>query len=84
MKNGSLPNHRPRPDAPAVPVNNALHCSQPDTGTFEFGDGVQALERPKELVGIGHVESRAVVAYKKPGLPLVIIRAELYLYMFAF
>lgn len=84
IKSGSLSNHCMRPDTPAVPVNNALHGSQPDAGTFKFGARMQALERAKELVGIGHVESHSIVAHKKTRFSLVMIHAELYVRMFAF
>src|SRR3990172_9114828 len=50
------------PDAASMPVDDALHRSQPDTGTFEIVRRVEALEGAKELLHVFHLESRAVVA----------------------
>src|SRR5215470_4332417 len=62
VKGGSLTETAFGPDAPAVPVNDALDRRQTDPGARELGGGVEALERPEELVRVGHVEADAVVA----------------------
>src|SRR5256885_4895750 len=61
-EDGSLADFRFGPDAPAVPVHDALHGRKPDAGSRVFGRGMQALKRAEELVGVGHVEARSVVA----------------------
>src|SRR5690606_11100791 len=40
---------------------NAWHNREPDTGAWEFPGGMHALEDPKQLIGIGHVEASAVI-----------------------
>src|SRR5258707_103671 len=50
------------PGLSAVPVNDALDDREADTTARELGRPVEALKSTKELVGIGHVEARAVVA----------------------
>src|SRR5437763_5582778 len=44
------------PDTPAVAVDNALHDRQADAGAVKVLGPVQALEHPKELVGVAHIE----------------------------
>src|SRR5712691_1837175 len=64
-EHGSLADFPLGPDAPPMPVHDALHGREPDAGPGIFGCGMQALERAEKLVGIGHVEARSVVADKK-------------------
>jgi hypothetical protein len=45
-----------------MPVNDTLHGGQTNSRAFKFSDGMQPLKGPKEAVGIGWIESRAVVA----------------------
>ena len=54
-----------RPDAPAVTVDDALDGCQADARAGKLGGGVQALECAKHLVGIRHVETRAIVTNKE-------------------
>src|SRR5216117_2490007 len=64
------------PDAPAVPVHDALHGREPDAGSGIFGCGMQPLERAEELVGIRHVEARSVVADEKGPAPAILQGAD--------
>src|SRR5437868_4629760 len=50
------------PDAPAVPVDDALDGCQANTCPLEFVGRMQALKRAEQFIGIGHVESCAIVA----------------------
>src|SRR5690242_6897969 len=50
-----------RPNAAAVTFDDALHRGQADPGAFEFGAGMQALERMKELLQVGRIEPGAIV-----------------------
>src|SRR5450755_2866191 len=50
------------PDAPAVPVDDALHGGEADAGALELELAVQPLKGAEELVGVLHVEAGAVVA----------------------
>src|SRR5882762_7553162 len=63
-EDGPLADFRFGPDASAVPVYDALHGREPDAGSGVFVRGMQALKRAEELVGIGHLETRTVVADK--------------------
>ena len=56
------------PDAAAVAGDHALHGGEADARALELGGVVQALEGAEELVGVGHVEARAVVADEEDGL----------------
>ena len=47
-----------------MPVNDALYGRQADSSAFIFVDTMQPLKRTKQLVGIGHIKSRAVIAYR--------------------
>ena len=42
--------------------DDASHGSQSDAGAFEFVRAVESLENAEELIGIFHVEARAIVA----------------------
>ena len=59
MINGSL-----RPDPPAMAQNDALRKGQANARSLVLLRAVQPLENAEELVGVGHVEARAVVAHK--------------------
>jgi len=48
-------------------VNDPLHGGQPYPGSFEILMPMQALEHPKELIGIARVEAHSVVAHKNCG-----------------
>lgn len=52
------------PDSAAVPVNNPFDGSQADARAFELLGGVQTLKGFEDQIGIGHVESAAVVLDK--------------------
>ncbi len=71
------------PDTATVPVDDSLHDSQSDAGTFKFVPGMQPLEHSKQLVHIfrdrtpprchGHSTSRIRLQYSPPpplGAPL--------------
>src|SRR3989442_1223882 len=60
------------PDAPAVPVHDALYGRKPDSGAGVLGRGMQALKRAEKLVGVGHVEARPVVADEKGRAPAIL------------
>src|SRR5947208_2030388 len=45
----------------AVTADHALHNRQPDSRARKLGTLVQALKRPKEFIGIGHVETGSVI-----------------------
>jgi hypothetical protein len=46
-------------------MNDPLNFCKPDAGTGKFSHGMQALESAKEFIGIGHVETCAIIAYEK-------------------
>src|SRR5438445_683346 len=75
-KHGSLADFPFGPDAPAVPVHDALHGRKPDAGAGVLGCRMQALKRSEKLVGIGHVEARPVVADKKGRAPAILQGAD--------
>src|SRR5512142_2488508 len=52
-----------RPYAPAMPGDDALHHGETDSLPLEFFHAVQALEHAEQLVGILHVETRAIVLH---------------------
>ena len=52
------------PNSAAMPVNDSLDTGEPNTGAFELVACVQPLEYSKELVGLFHVESHAIVPNK--------------------
>src|SRR2546427_1029949 len=76
-KHGSLADFPFGPDAPPVPVHDALHGRKPDAGAGVLGCRMQALKRSEKLVGIGHVEARPVVADKKGRAPAILQGADL-------
>src|SRR5258708_6074281 len=49
------------PEAPAVPVNNALGSRQADARAFKFFGTMQALKDAKELMGVLHIETSAII-----------------------
>src|SRR5258708_39898255 len=51
-----------RPDAPTVPVDDALHRRQSHARSLELVGRVQALKGREKLVRMRHVEAGAVVA----------------------
>ena len=53
---------RLRPDPAFVTRDDALDRGKPDSGALEFGFGMKALKGGEKLLGMRHVESRAVVA----------------------
>src|SRR5882672_7327729 len=75
-KHGSLADLPFGPDAPAVPVHDALHGRKPDAGAGVLGCGMQALKRSEKLVGVSHVEARPVVADKKCRAPAILQGAD--------
>ena len=51
-----------------MPVNDAPHIGEPDTGALKLGLRMQALEHTEQLIRILHVEPHAVVANAAHGL----------------
>jgi hypothetical protein len=47
-----------------VSVNNALHRSQSDPGSWELAHIVKTLEGTEKLVGVSHIESDAIILHK--------------------
>src|SRR5437588_4984149 len=50
-----------RPDPSAMPSNDAINECQAHAGAFEFTGPVQALKNAKQLVGMFHLETDAVI-----------------------
>src|SRR3989442_4532520 len=70
--------HPFRPHATTVPIDDPVDRRQPDPGPRKVAFPVQALKRPKELVNVGHVESRTVVPNEVHGSIAGAIAAELH------
>src|SRR3989449_10318291 len=66
-----------RPDTAAMPVHDALHRGEPHARALELRGRVEALERAEQLVGVRHVEPRAVVPDEAGALPVALVYAEL-------
>ena len=49
------------PDTATVSRDDPLYRCKADPGAFKLGIRVQSLKRCKKFVGVGHIESRAVV-----------------------
>src|SRR5258705_3896752 len=49
------------PHSATVKADDAFHCSQANTSTWEFVGAVQALESDKQPVGVRHVEPNPVI-----------------------
>src|SRR5437899_791412 len=75
-KHGPLADFPFGPDAPAMPVHDALYGRKPDAGAGVLGCGMQALKRSEKLVGVGHLEARPVVADEKGGAPAILQGAD--------
>src|ERR671923_1149286 len=65
VKGGPLVNGALRPDATAMPVYDALEGGQPDACPLKLGRAMEALKGCEELVGIGHLKARPIVAHEK-------------------
>src|SRR5207248_11524477 len=50
-----------RPDAAAVPGDDASDGGETDAGALEVGSGMQSLEHAEQLIRVLHVEAGAVV-----------------------
>ena len=50
------------PDQAAMPLDDALHVREPDTGALELARGMQALEDGEQFPRVFHVEARSIVA----------------------
>jgi len=59
-----------------VPVNNALHGCQSDSGAWELTDIVKTLEGTEKLIDISHVESDAVIPHKVDLLSIAPVASE--------
>src|SRR2546425_3233865 len=60
-----------------MPVNDTCNRGKANPSPFEFIVGVQSLKGAEELVRIGHVEARTVIAHEKHRTPLLAHRSEL-------
>src|SRR3954467_2291057 len=69
---GPLPDLAFGPDLPTVARDDAADGGQADAGAGEFAGGVEALEGPEQLGGVGHVEPGAVVAHEVHRTPLAV------------
>ena len=56
------------PNAASVAVDHALHGSQSDAASREFGVAVQALKWAEQVTRICHIEAYAVVANREDSL----------------
>src|SRR4051794_31911983 len=65
------------PDAAAVAMDDPLYRRQADPGALELGLVVEPLEGTEQLVGVRHVESRAVVADEVGARPVVLRSPDL-------
>src|SRR5207249_3230183 len=63
-------------DLTVVSPHDTLDRGQTDPGTLELAWRVEALERAKELIGVGHVEARSVVPDEVGRLALAFLPAE--------
>jgi hypothetical protein len=52
------------PDTTTVPVDNSLHGCQSDASPGKLVVQVETLEGTEKPVGVSHIESSTVVAYK--------------------
>src|SRR5450755_3279586 len=57
-----------RPNAPAVPVDDALDGRKSDSRPLELIHRMQPLKGPEQFRRIGHVEPRAIVADEEGAL----------------
>src|SRR2546421_9816967 len=64
------------PDAAAMPVDDALHGRKADACALELARAVEALKRAEQLIGISHVEARAIVADEIDRLPGALFMPE--------
>ena len=76
IEGGALVQSAFGPDASTVTVEDALNDRQPDAGAGEFLFAMEALEHAKELVGVLHVESCAIVAYGVNDLLRTLLAAD--------
>ncbi len=58
-------------------MNDPLNGCQADPGAGKIGHGMQALEGPKEFIGIGHIETGAVIAHVKYLLSIFDLSSDL-------
>src|SRR5918995_516024 len=61
----TLPDRRARAHVAAMLVHDALHGRESNSGAGELTIAVQSLKWREQLVGVLHVEARAVVADDK-------------------
>ena len=63
-KSCSLTHRTFSPDTTTVSMDNSLYSGQSDAGPRKLLVQVEALEGTEEPVGISHIESTTVIAYK--------------------
>ena len=64
------------PDPASMPVNNALHGCQSDSGAWELAYIMKTLEGTEKLIDISHVESDAVIPHKVDLLSIAAVASE--------
>src|SRR5687768_13951030 len=57
-------------------VDDALADGQPDPGALVPATGMQALEHLEDALGVGHVDTDAVVNDRQPALPVNLFGAD--------
>src|SRR4051812_2488871 len=69
MECRALAGYRFGPNPPAVAMDDALHCGEPDPGAGELPGQMEPLERPEEAIDVRHLEPRPVVPDEVGSLP---------------
>ena len=63
------------PDTASVPMQDPLHCGQPDPCSFERFGLVKALKDAKKFIDVFHIKTYAVVSYEDDYLSVVSVGA---------
>src|SRR5579884_1729594 len=64
------------PDFSAVSMDDPLNSGQTDSGPLEFAGAMEALKCAEQFIGVGHIESCAVIPDEVKGLSLLLDPAE--------
>jgi hypothetical protein len=78
VKRRSLFNRSLGPNQTTVTMDNSLNGSASYAGSFKFGSVMQALKCAKQLVDIGHLKTRAIIAHKVGHLPVYFGDSQFY------
>src|ERR1043166_7441722 len=65
------------PDSSSVAMNDPLHGGQAHARAFELVRGVKPLKCAEQLIRVGHVETRAIVADKVHLLSIILLGPKL-------